>query len=442
MAKPMPRWSALALAALAPAALLAACAAPGPTGDGATDASSVAPTVSTPASPVATPDATRGPDSDLDMLLRTLEGTHPQPFHAIDREEFVAALAAYESALPAMTPAEAAVELMRVWATLARERDGHQFAFPAGEEDRVLPLRVYEFEHELWITDALAPHEDLAGSRIVAIGGTPAAEVMALVEPLVPRDGPTTVPAFRPILLLRTVVLEGLGVIDAGAPVEVTVAGADAGPRTVELEPISTDAHAAWAGPLGLHTLPLDTNAPYLADTEPFAVHDLGAGALYLRYRSVVAPDVASARERIEAGAIDRLILDLRQNPGGDNTTSGPLLELVAAFAADHPGRTFVLTDRVTFSAAANLATRIDGSTDAVFIGEPMAGGLNFWNDVTWIELRTLPIPMRVAISTTYWEMAAPDDPRLTIEPDVPIPVTAADHFGGRDPALAAALER
>jgi hypothetical protein len=36
--------------------------------------------------------------------------------------------------------------------------------------------------------------------------------------------------------------------------------------------------------------------------------------------------------------------------------------------------------------------------------------------------------------------MAEPDDPRLTIEPDVPVAVTAADHFAGRDPALEAAL--
>jgi hypothetical protein len=94
----------------------------------------------------------------------------------------------------------------------------------------------------------------------------------------------------------------------------------------------------------------------------------------------------------------------------------------------------------VTFSAAANLATEIERSTDAMFIGEPMGGGLNFWDDVRWVQLDALPVPMRVGISTRYWQFAAPDDPRLTIEPDESLPVTAADFFAGRDPALDAAL--
>ena len=75
-------------------------------------------------------------------------------------------------------------------------------------------------------------------------------------------------------------------------------------------------------------------------------------------------------------------MLDLRQNPGGDNTTYGPLLDPRRGLRASAPGRARVLIDRVTFSAAANLATEIEQSTDAVFIGEPMGGGLNFWDDV------------------------------------------------------------
>ena len=41
-------------------------------------------------------------------------------------------------------------------------------------------------------------------------------------------------------------------------------------------------------------------------------------------------------------------------------------------------GRLTVLTDRLTFSAASNLATQLEQSTSARFVGEPMGGGLNF----------------------------------------------------------------
>jgi hypothetical protein len=116
------------------------------------------------------------------------------------------------------------------------------------------------------------------------------------------------------------------------------------------------------------------------------------------------------------------------------------LLDLVQEFSADHPGELRVLIDRVTFSAASNLSTEIEQSTDAAFIGEPMAGGLNFWDDVNFVRLDSLPVPMQVGVSTRYWEFAAPDDPRLTIQPDVLIPASSEDFLAGGDPALEAAL--
>ena len=90
---------------------------------------------------------------------------------------------------------------------------------------------------------------------------------------------------------------------------------------------------------------------------------------------------------------------------------------------SNRPGRLFVLTDRVTFSAASNLATEIEQTTDAVFVGEAMGGGLNFWDDVKFYPMPHLPVPMRIGISTRYHEMSTPDDPRLTIEPDIAVPV-------------------
>ena len=186
--------------------------------------------------------------------------------------------------------------------------------------------------------------------------------------------------------------------------------------------------------------LPADDEVRYLADSAPLMVDRIEDGAtLYVRYRSVVPPDMGPARAELAAGGVQRLVLDLRQNPGGDNTTYPPLLSFVRDFAQDHPGSVYVLTDRVTFSAAANLATEIEGRTDATFVGEPMGGGLNFWDDVRFVQLDALPVPMQVGVSTRYWQKAEPDEERLTIQPDIEVPVTAADYFGHRDPAIDAA---
>ena len=427
-----------------PATVLLSLLVVGCGGPGSSPISRASPVATSVPSDGSSPDAAAasgGVGADVERLLDALDAIHPNAFHGIARDDFVAALDAYVADLPGLSPEESIVELMRVTALLSREgRDGHQFALPQpGHEGPALPLRVYEFTEGLVVTAGAPPHAELVGATITAVEGVPIDEVLERIEPLVPRDGPATVPAFRPLFLVRTEVLRGLGIVDGEGPVEVAYAH-DGSKATATLEPMPFDAYVEWLGDGTPHRLPAVDRLPYLAQPEPLTVRGLEDGVLYIRYRNVVRPDLTAAQALLDAGGIRRLVLDLRQNPGGDNTQYGPLLTFVREFAADHPGELRVLIDRVTFSAASNLATEIDRWTDAVFIGEPMAGGLNFWDDVTQVRMDALPVPMQVGVSTRYWEFAEADDPRLTIEPDILVPASSADFLAGRDPALVAAL--
>jgi hypothetical protein len=383
--------------------------------------------------------------AELDHALRQLELIHPEPFHAIGREDFVAELEGLKSRLGELAPEQAATELMRIWALLATERDGHQFALPLDTEgEPVLPLKVYEFEEGVFVTAAMAPNENLAGSRLTAIGETPISEVLARIEPLLPRDGPATVSSFRPIYLLRAIVLRGLG-IAGGGPIPVTVDDGGTA-RTVELEPVPASEFLAWSpGFTAFHGLaPRDGLRHTQPATEPLTVELLARErAVYVRYSQVQEVSSDELDELSLLGArrdVDRVVVDLRQNPGGNNFTYPSVLEALADDAIDRPGRLVVLTDRVTFSAASNFATEVEQTTSALFAGEPMGGGLNFWNDVDFIALPDFAVPMRVAVSTRYWQKSTPEDPRLTIQPELAVPVRAADYFAGRDALLEAVL--
>jgi hypothetical protein len=397
-----------------------------------------------PAPASASPSAVDAARAELDHALEMLERIHPEPFHAVDRAAFVAAIDELGERLPELEPDAAAVELMRAWAMLSTERDGHQFALPlAFDDEPILPIKVYEFAEGVFVTAAMAPHQELVGARVTAVGGRPIEEVLGLLEPLVPRDGPATLPSFRPMYLLRAIVLRGLGLVGGGAvPLTVSLDGEE---RDMELEPVPSSEHQAWAGWLALHGLAPRDGLRHSQQEDPhFDVRSMEGGtALYVRFsrvQPVTAGAVDELRRLAADPAVERVVVDLRQNTGGDNTTYGNLLSALTQVAADRPGSLAVLTDRVTFSAAANFATRLEQQTDARFAGEPMGGGLNFWNDVDWVELPDFVVPMRVAVSTRYWEMAEPGDPRLSIEPDLALPVTAADYFAGRDPLLEAVL--
>jgi hypothetical protein len=437
-------WLVLVLVLMLP--WFPGCAAPTPSPSPA----AVAPT----AAPAATPGVTTAPtptgvptaaEADLDNLLRQIETTHPNPWHGISREDWVAQMEALKEALPGLSPDQSYVELGRLVALLSREgRDGHQFTIPLeGHEGPALPFRTYEFEEGVFITDAMSGYEDLIGKQIVALNGRPMAEMLDVLEPLVPRDGPQTVPGFRTIFLLRMSVLRGLGLADDG-PVTLGVAGGDGIVETVSVEPAGWPAWRAFAGNFGI-ALPTRADTLYLSRPGPALWwQELpDSNAIYVRYeevQSIATSEALAIEDAALAPGIDKVILDLRQNPGGDNHFFITLLSVLQNAAIDLPGHLYVLTDRITFSAASNFATSMEQQTSALFAGEEMGGGLNFWDDVRWVDLPNWPTPSQVGVSTRYWQFATPEDPRVTIMPDIAVPVRAADYFADRDPALEAVL--
>ena len=404
-------------------------------------------TVSSPSaetSPSVDESAVEAARAELDRAFERLSSVHPEPFHAIARETFEAELEALKVDLATMTSDEAMVGLMRLWARLSTERDGHQFAFLAeGVDEPTLPLRVYEFDEGVFITAAMEPYADLAGTRLTAVGGHPIEEVLDALEPLVPRDGPATISAFRPIYVLKVGVLRGLGLVGPG---DVSLEVADGtGTRQVSVATVAVAEFEAWAGWLAYTGLPIRDGLRATAQrADEFWVERLPTGGIYVRY-SVVRDVSAQQVEEMEALAASHpdepVILDLRQNPGGDNHNYPPILSALADPDIDREGRLYVLTDRVTFSAASQFATEVERRTSATFVGEPMGGGLNFWDDVTWVELSDYVVPMRVAVSVRYWVKADGGDTRLSIDPDLAVPTTAEDYFAGRDAVLEATLQ-
>jgi hypothetical protein len=86
---------------LALTSLLAVCA-----GSAAT-AGCDAPERGTPPAVSGAPERSRSAGADFDSWLERLDTTHPEPFHAVTRADFAAALADPESRLADLTPAQA-----------------------------------------------------------------------------------------------------------------------------------------------------------------------------------------------------------------------------------------------------------------------------------------------------------------------------------------------
>jgi C-terminal processing protease CtpA/Prc len=158
---------------------------------------------------------------------------------------------------------------------------------------------------------------------------------------------------------------------------------------------------------------------------------------LFVQYNAVAPGIDGTADEilaRVKQGGVDRVVVDLRNNGGGDNTTYLHLLTVLQDPAIDRPSRFTVLIGRLTFSAGANFGTVLEGTTHASFAGEAMGGSPNGYGDALSLSLPYGGVSYDVA--TRYWQMSTADDTRITIEPDLAIPLSSEDYLQGRDPVL------
>jgi Peptidase family S41 len=387
---------------------------------------------------------TPGVAGDVRTLATEMERLHPDLFHSTPRDVFRAAVDRLVARVPDLSRDEAVVEVMRL-AALAGERDGHTGVYPFDPAHRPglhgYPIRVYRFADGTFVVAERGP-DGLVGARLVAIEGVQLDDVVELVRPLVHRDNEMTVEARLPEWLVTAEILHGVGVTDTAERATFTFRLPDGARRDVTLEPIPAADHLRTLG--SWRVPPLSAKRPLFARylDRPWAVTTIANGTIaYMAYNQVNR-GVSEAADRLLALArrtkIRRVVVDVRFNGGGDNTTFYPLLGALSQRAIDRPGRLVLLVGRVTFSAAGNFVSDVERQTRARLVGEPTGGSPSQWGDATSVVLPSLGLTVHVA--TTYHEFGPRGDTRTTIEPDVAVPVTSADFLAGRDPVLAGAV--
>jgi hypothetical protein len=450
-----PAWLALLLIGVA------ACGGTNPSPSGSPSATASSATARPSASVSIAPSATASPSvaltrsGDLDLLLDRLRTIHPNPFLEEGETSFVARLEALRASADGLTDVGFTVGVMRLMGN--RPRDGHSGAWAMaqpGTTIRALPLWLWEFPDGPRIVAAQPPLDDLIGARVTHVGHATIDEARAAVAPLVPRDNDSTLRGNLPIYLTLPDVAVELGLRTPGEPA-LTVELPDGSIREIDVEPVPIETMRDWIfevyGGDYPDALPPDEDGPLVRRdiANAFWSTPLDGGGLYVAYNAITRTNAAgetigSLEGTIRAASADadaRLIVDLRNDGGGDNHTYGGMLGAVESFARDHPGRVALITGRGTFSAAGNFVTQLDigEQRDAIhLVGEPPGGGLDMYGDV---DVVTLPASRVVVLISTEYHEIAPGDDRLAVEPDIPIELTWADYAAGRDPVFDAAIE-
>ncbi|HEX8147039.1 MAG TPA: tetratricopeptide repeat protein [Pyrinomonadaceae bacterium] len=390
---------------------------------------------------------------DLRHMAREMEARHQNLFHTTTRGQFEGAVRRLDERIPALARHQIIVELARVAASIG---DGHTNVAPTRDPKigfRTLPVKLYLFKDGMFVRAAGRGHAGLLGARVIKIGDLPAEEAVARAREIVGRDNEMGVRFFAPLLLAMPEVLHALGL--SGGPEAARFTFEREGRRqTVTLKP---------AGPADL--LPPDTDLSWLPKEGWVDMRDGAPAPLWLKdpknkfwferlpdskvvYAQVNEvnnkPDetLADFSKRlldfVEANEVEKLVLDLRLNRGGNGGLLRPLVVGLIKSKVNRRGRLFVLTGRGTWSAAQFLLNRLEAYTEVLFVGEPSGSKGNHYGDSRRITLPNSGVTVRVSVY--YWQEWEPWDPRPWTAPHVTAELSSEDYRAGLDPALKAAL--
>lgn len=385
---------------------------------------------------------------DVRYLLSEIRRIHPNPFHATSEATFQAAADDLANRAPGLSQDQMLVELMRFMALLG-ERDGHSGIVPLDpDEDHPLhlyPVFLYKFSDGLFVVSSIG-NRSLIGAKLLAIDGTSVDELEQKVRPLVPRDNESTRTDRFPQYMITAEVLHGLGLRSNTGPATFTFQKPGEAPRDAVLTPTDAASYATGMSndfPTFVYALPRRAAPLYLRRrATSLYVTTLQRGrVVYVGYNATRPNTYAAARKVLRLTRqrkVRRVIVDVRLNPGGDNHTYVWLLNALRSKTINRHGRLVVLMGRSTFSAAQNFITEVERRTRVIFVGETSGGSPNLYGDVQPVQLPSTGWTVNVA--AIWWVKSRANDPRVAIEPHVPVSLSSTDFFAGRDPALAAAL--
>lgn len=378
--------------------------------------------------------------ADLQLFAREFAGRQLDFAKLYPPERFDTELRAIDQTLAQASDSDVILSLMRL---VASANVAHTLVRLPLVSFHRLPLTLFWFSDGLAVTAASEEYRDALGLPVEKIGRLTPAELETAVAPYISHENDVWLHQQSPSFMVLSELLGCLNLVDADGRVSMTLAKPDGTPLVVRVAPgsaLKPPAQVTAADALKVPTALFRKHQDayywyeYLPDTK----------ALYVQYNRCAddptQPFSAFAKalfDFADAHAVERVVVDLRLNGGGNSTVIAPLITgLKSRPALSARGRLYALIGRATFSSGLLAAINFRSDLHAILVGEPVGEKLNSYGEVRELTLPNSQVV--VQYSTKFFKIASGDP--ATYEPDVTVTRSLAEALAGRDPALEAAL--
>lgn len=171
--------------------------------------------------------------------------------------------------------------------------------------------------------------------------------------------------------------------------------------------------------------------------------------SVYFRYRSVteeISGDIKQATALItslfEENNAERLVIDVRENWGGNSYLNSTLLNAIINNAAiNQRGKLYLLTNHNTFSAAINFSSSLAYNSKVIVVGESYADSPIFPGESgPQAVFRLNHSNTLLSLSFSHWQSSFQYDRQSAMPIDIPVANSFDDMMKGHDNVLFTAL--
>lgn len=371
---------------------------------------------------------------DIEMLEVELPKRHKNLFFNIEEEEFYNKVKELKDNLQYFDDYEIYIEIAKIVAAIG---DAHTFiTLPV----RLLcPFELYWFPDGIYVTSTIPEYEELMYKRITHINHLEIEEVINRFTLIISHENKSFLRSQLPKYLPAVEILYGLEIVDDFDTVTFTFEDREKNKKIVEIKPFTIkEAREKLKVNRKEESLPLYRKDPHKYYWFQYIDNHK---TLYFKYNvcresleGTLYDLCSDMMEIIDKGHVEKVVIDMRNNFGGNSTLLDPFIEyLKNCKKINNRGQLFVIVGRETFSSALLNTLALRENTKGIFLGENSGGKPNCYGEVERFNLKNSGLT--IGYSTKYYKVVEDDD-LLEFSPEVKIDLTIEDYIKNEDPCM------
>ncbi len=372
---------------------------------------------------------------DLKYLKKELPRRHKNLFFHISKKKFNKEIDQLIAKVDQLDNAKIYTRLNQIIASIGDAHttintwDGYRY-----------PLQFYIFNGQVCVVDADVSLKEMMNSQVTKIDGVDIDKITKELTTLIPHENEGWVRAMLPSYLQSPVYMYRLGLIKEegkavftvekdGKEKEFTVTAFD---DSMSVDNINKKTKDVLIGRFDQYY-----TYQYIAEQK----------AVYFEYNICGETDKLKFADfnkelfqTIENNDTKKIIVDLRNNSGGNSEILNPFTQQLSSYIKKNPElKVYIIVGRKTFSSGMFAIYRIkESAPEAVSIGETTGGSLDHYGDIQYFSLPNSQ--MSLSYSTKHFEFsklfAYKNEGVHEFLPDKLIQPTIQDYENGIDPVL------